>query len=71
MVPAGITALRVDVSTQIDYATIKDFEVKSYDLDATGYTVLKNSGVTDVSYSDSTVIQRFLSQHRQLPYQKQ
>ena len=54
VVPAGITALRVDVSTQIDYATIKDFEVKSYDLDATGYTALKNSGVTDVSYSDST-----------------
>lgn len=53
-VPAGITALRVDVSTQIDYAMIKDFEVKSYDLDATGYTALKNSGVTDVSYSDST-----------------
>ncbi len=42
------------MSTQIDYATIKDFEVKSYDLDATGYTALKNSGVTDVSYSDST-----------------
>lgn len=54
VVPAGITALRVDVSTQIDYAMIKDFEVKSYDLDATGYTALKNSGVTDVSYSDST-----------------
>lgn len=54
VVPAGITALRVDVSTQIDYATIKDFEVKSYDLDATGYTALKNSSVTDVSYSDST-----------------
>lgn len=54
VVPAGITALRVDVSTQIDYATIKDFEVKSYDLDATGYTALKNSGVTEVSYSDST-----------------
>ena len=54
VLPSGITALRVDVSTQIDYATIKDFEVKSYDLNATGYTVLKNSGVTDVSYSDST-----------------
>ena len=54
VVPAGITALRVDVSTRIDYATIKDFEVKSYDLDATGYTALKNSGVSDVSYSDST-----------------
>lgn len=54
VVPAGITALRVDVSSQIDYAMIKDFEVKSYDLDATGYTALKNSGVTDVSYSDST-----------------
>ena len=54
VVPAGITALRVDVSTRIDYATIKDFEVKSYDLDATGYTALKKSGVSDVSYSDST-----------------
>ena len=28
--------------------------MKSYDFDATGYTALKNSGVTDVSYSDST-----------------
>ena len=54
VIPAGVTALRVDVSTQIEYATIRDFEVKSYDLDETGYTALKNSGVTDVSYSDST-----------------
>lgn len=52
--PAGLTALRVDVSTPIDHATIQDLEVKSYDLAESGYTELKDSAVEDISFSDST-----------------
>ena len=52
--PAGLTALRVDVSTPVEYATIQDVEVKAYDLEESGYTELKESNIKDIHFSDST-----------------
>ena len=52
--PAGITALRVDVSTPVEYATIQNLEVKAYDLKETGYTDLKESNIKEIGFSDST-----------------
>lgn len=50
----GITELRVDVSSPVESAVINNFELKSCDITESGYTALKESGVDEVTFSDST-----------------
>ena len=54
LVPGGITELRVDVSSPVESAVINNFELKSCDITESGYTALKESGVDEVTFSDST-----------------
>ena len=54
LVPGGITELRVDVSSPVESAVINNFELKSCDITESGYKALKESGVDEVTFSDST-----------------
>lgn len=54
IMPAGITALRVDVSSPVESAVIRDFTVKSCGISESGHTALKESDIEKIEFSDST-----------------
>ena len=51
----GNHRLRVDVSSPVESAVINNFELKSCDITESGYTALKESGVDEVTFSDSYI----------------